>query len=188
MKRSRWILGVVVLGIVGSSAGCNKAAPTEPAWGALDATAVSSQASGHSGAWSGKITFYPYYGNYVVLPCEGTELISVFLTQDGLHLTGQFQTGCAGILEIHGILTGDRIAGSLDGPSSQDYGKISGTISGNRIQFQTMKVIDEDGDGRPDGRGSPPVLSAEVELHRSPERASPIAVDRGRVPRVLPTR
>jgi hypothetical protein len=185
MKRSRWI---PVLGIVGALVGCNKSAPTEPAWGALDASAVSSPASGLSGAWSGKITFHPYAGNYVVLPCNATEPISVFLTQDALHLTGQFHSGCAGTMEIHGIVTGGQITGTLDSPTSQDYGKISGTITGSQIQFQSKKIIDEDGDGRPDGRGAPPVLSAEVVLHRSPERASPITVDRGRSPRVLPAR
>ena len=187
MKRSSWILGVVT-SIVGSFAGCNKAAPTEPVFHTEDTTAISSPAGGHSGAWSGQIEFHPYNGNYVVLSCNGAEPISVLLAEDGEHLNGKFLSACGGSMEIRGIVGGGSITGSLEGPSGLDYGKISGTISGNRIQFKAIKTIDEDGDGRADGKGHPPVVSAVIDLHRSPERASPIAVDRSRSPRVLPAR
>jgi hypothetical protein len=64
---------------------------------------------------------HPYNGDYVVLPCEGTAPISVVLTQDGVHPTGKFQSGCAGIMEIHGLVSGDRISGSLDSPSTRRF-------------------------------------------------------------------
>ena len=91
-------------------------------------------------------------------------------------------------MEIHGVVEGDRIAGTLASPAKQDYGTIFGTISANQIRFKTIKYIDEHGDGQPDDDGDGNVVSSEVDLRRSAERASPIAVDRGRSPRVLPAR
>jgi hypothetical protein len=154
---------------------------------------VASPPASLSGMWSGTIKLHAYLGaehGNVVLPCGGIASILIYLSQDGQRLTGQFQSGCAGMLEIHGVVVGDRISGTLDSARGQDYGKIYGTVSASQIAFWTMLYIDEHGDGTPDTDGDGSVRSSDVELHRSmpSERETPIRVASGRSPRVLAPR
>lgn len=188
MKRSRWIPWAMALGINGWLVGCDRAAPTEPGGGLvhIDEAAVNAPVSGLSGAWAGTITFLGFddgEGNSVIPPCDGASSITVTLNQDGDSLTGQFQS-CAGLVAIRGMVFGTEIAGSLDGATGQGYGKISGTVSANRIRFRTTQGIDN---APRDHDGDEVFTSSRVDLHRV-QRMSPVAVGGARSPRVLPSR
>lgn len=139
-----------------------------------------------SGIWSGTITLHAYLGDYVTLQCDTKSPIRVVLSQDGASLTGQFQSGCAGVLEIRGVVAGDRISGSLDSPTGQSYGKIYGSVSTSQIDFWTMKYIDEHGDGTPDTDGDGTIRSSDVTLHREmrSERDVPVRAASDRSPRI----
>jgi hypothetical protein len=191
MERSRSTLWAAVLGIAGSLGCGDRGAPTEPRRGMLDIEKVVSPPTGLSGTWSGTIRFFAFNGDYVVLPCDGTAPISVTLNQDAEHLTGQFQSGCAGMLEIRGYIIGDRISGALESSTGQLFGRIFGIVSSSEVRFQTITYIDEHGDGAPDTDGDGSVRSSDVELHRSvrSERDFPVRADAsGRFPRVLAAR
>jgi hypothetical protein len=193
MKQPRWILALMILGIVGSSVGCNRAAPTEPGGGALQMAAAGSTVSGLSGTWRGTITFHAYSdleGDAGPSPCDGVESITVTLNQSGQKLTGQFQSGCGGVLEVRGVVAATSLSGSLESPTGPGFGRIFGTVSPSEIQFRTVQLTDDEDD--PEGKdndGDAAFTSSEVELYRSsPERSVPVRVDRARSPRLPSTR
>ena len=193
MKEPRWILGWVVMGVVGCSAGCNRAAPTEPGGGVLEMVASSSSVSGLSGVWSGTITFHAYSdleGDSGSSSCDGASPIVVTLSQSGEKLTGQFQSGCGGVLEIRGVVGDTNLSGSLESSAGPGFGRIYGTVTSSDIQFRTVQLTnDEDDPEGIDNDGDAAYTSTNVELHRSsPQRPVPVIVDRARSPRLPSTR
>ena len=168
MKRSQWILALMLPGVVGSVDGCNKAAPTEPGGGAFAMAACASSASDLSGVWCGTIACHAH----------------------NEKLTGQFQSGCGGLLEIRGVINETSLFGSLWSPTGPGFGRIVGSVSSSRIRFRTIQLANDQDD--PNGRdndGDAAYTSTEVELVRSsPLRSSPLIVDQVRSSRLLPDR
>lgn len=192
MKRRHAVVLAVLAGTLGWI-GCDRAAPTEPdrALAQMPPEKVMEPAPLQlAGYWKGTITFHPFQGNLVGLECSGAFPISAALGQEGAILTGQCQTGCAGMLEIHGRISGGGISGSLDTENGGTLGRIYGTVSASSIAFQTKVLVDESDDGSPNRGGGHSVVSSDVELFRQDSMARNVSLAAGgdRSTRTLPPR
>lgn len=120
---------------------------------------------GLSGTWKGTIEFYgnPEEGD---VPCEKVASITITLIESGGNLTGQFEAGCHGTLVLNGIIRGGQMFGSLDvSGAGLSYGRVYGTLSSNRIRFQTVYDLPGDGD-EPDSDHDDKFVSSKADLSR----------------------
>jgi hypothetical protein len=187
MKRRHAILLGVVAVAGWEVAGCERALPTEPDRGlaAMRPATVASPAAALelAGAWTGAITFHAFDDpeeGYIAAPCDGLRTISTVLAQSNGVLTGQFAT-CAGALELRGVIVGGNLVGTLGRTAGASIGRITGSVSSNRISFfVTQPLADEDDFGKDnDGDGS--FRAADVILQpRDPaERTRPVLAGGG---------
>jgi hypothetical protein len=156
MKRSLWILRVVLVGAL-VSPGCG-GGPTSSI-GNGSGTGSSSGGGSSSdlnltGTWTGTIQFYK--GSCPAAP------VSVVLTQadsagvNGTHFSGGFEIPCGGPIQISGILNAGHLYGSVSDPTGD--GRLTGTASKTDIQIRTLQ-----GQGGPEGGQE--VINA-IQLHR----------------------
>jgi hypothetical protein len=120
---------------------------------------------GLGGTWKGTIAFYanPEEGD---VPCEKVASITIALIESGGNLTGQFEAGCHGTLVLHGIISGGQMFGSLDvSGAGLSYGRVYGSVSSNRIRFQTVYDLPGDGD-EPDSDHDDKFVSSKADLSR----------------------
>jgi hypothetical protein len=159
-------------------AGCERALPTEPDRGLVERRQEVAQPSMNlAGRWNGTVTFHPVDENIQPLSCNGSDVVSLVLTEDGTLLTGRFRTDCSGELQIRGVVNGDGLSGSLDADSGISLGSISGSVSSSRIAFRTLTRVEDD----QLHKGQPPAVSSEIELHRqmTTARGTPILAGGG---------
>lgn len=146
-----------------------------------------------SGLWKGTIVFHAYNnleGDSAPSPCEGTEAIGVALSQNGERLTGHFESGCAGTLEIQGVVIGAQVSGTLASASGPGFGRIFGTVSSGRIRFRTVQTTDDEDDNGRDNDGDSSFTSTDVDLSPAPStvRLRPLVAESTRSPRALAPR
>jgi hypothetical protein len=137
MKRSQWILRVILVGAL-VSPGCG-GGPTSSigngnGGGGTGPGGGSPADLNLTGTWTGTIQFY--MGNCPIEP------VSVVLTQaeagvNGTHFSGQFDSPCAGPIQINGILSAGRLYGSVT--DANGNGRITGTASATEIKISTTQ-------------------------------------------------